>query len=110
MLGEYNFSDENIRDALRVLLLKSGARNTLQNRGSQIGKKYVTTQVPQRRSTRPESPIEEVSYFYQQLAGLRGVSTTNAQAVRPRHSAQIQPMAQFYSGAWTLFAPGLTNG
>ena len=50
MLGEYNFSDENIRDALRVLLLKSGARNTLQNRGSQNGKKYV---IPTGRSIDP---------------------------------------------------------
>ena len=45
----------------------------------------VTIQIPQRRSTRPESPIREISYFYQQLASLWGVPTTSAQAVRPRH-------------------------
>ena len=58
----------------------------------------VTTQVPQRRSTRSESPTEEVSYFYQQLAGLLGVPTTNAKLfvqgtanfpLRGKHSTKI---------------------
>ena len=45
----------------------------------------VTTQVLRCRSTCREISTEEVSYFYQQLADLWGVPTTNARAVRPRH-------------------------
>ena len=56
---------------------------------------YVTIQIPQRRSTRPESPIREISFFYQQLASQWGVPTTNAQAVRPRHSEFSVPCSAF---------------
>ena len=56
------------------------------------GKSWVTTQVLRCQSIRFGSQIEKVSYVYQQLAGLWGVPTTNAQAVRPRHSKLL---AQF---------------
>ena len=46
----------------------------------------VTIQIPQRRSTHPESPAKEILYFYQQLASLWGVPITSAQVVRSRYS------------------------
>ena len=58
--------------------------------GHQVGPaliycRNVTTQVLRCRSTCREISTEEVSYFYQQLADLWGVPTTNSRAVRPMH-------------------------
>ena len=72
-----------------------GEEWTIQTITRSHDEKGVTTQVPCRRSTRPESPIEDIFYVYQQLTGLWCVPTTNAQAVRSRHSK--------FSFPWLVF-------